>query len=309
MKGRVTSQNQKQAGAPCPVPAYAADGSVLGTVRTIMEVKNITDFMEDRWSLPDPGSVPAWCRMRGGQGVRCTVATMAEFAGTPAEAGDATRSQIAGIRRLAGIPGAAWAVKPSAIGLLADPRLFDENLLTLARETGLAGISLEIDMEGRPLVDATIRSALALTGRGIKVTLAIQAYLDRTTRDLVTCTAAGIPIRLVKGTYLGDTSDFIAIQERFRRFAATLIAAEIPFAAATHDPDLIAWLEKELADRHELVEFGFLKGLADQTKLRLAAGGWKVAEYVPFGPGGDAYRLRRERYLRMLDQLGREPAP
>lgn len=32
-----------------------------------------------------------------------------------------------------------------------------------------------------------------------------------------------------------------------------------------------------------LLEVGFFKGLADETKLKMAGEGWKVAEYVPFG--------------------------
>jgi proline dehydrogenase len=266
--------------------------------------------MEDRWSLPDPESTVAWCRERNKQGIRCTVATMGEFARTTAEAGEAVKADIGGIRAIGtGISGIAWAVKPSAIGILADPRVYLENLSSLAREAGSAGVAFEIDMEGKPLVEATLGSALALAGEGTKVTLALQAYLDRTARDLDTCMGAGISIRLVKGVYLGDTTDFVAVQERFRALAGTLADAGVPFSAATHDPELITWLEGELAGQRELVEFAFLKGLADRTKIRLASEGWRVAEYVPYGPDGGGYGHRRERYLAMLEQLGREPAP
>lgn len=41
---------------------------------------------------------------------------------------------------------------------------------------------------------------------------------------------------------------------------------------------------KELVGlQSDLLEVGFLKGLADETKLKMAGEGWKVAEYVPFG--------------------------
>jgi proline dehydrogenase len=266
--------------------------------------------MEDRWSLPDLESTVAWRRERKRQGIRCTVATMAEFARTPAEAETAVKAELAGIRAVGtGISGIALAVKPSAIGILADSRVYQENLTILAREAGTAGVAIEIDMEGRPLVEATLKSALALAGEGIKVTLALQVYLDRTSRDLDTCMSAGISIRLVKGAYLGDTSDFVEVQERFRSLAGVLVEAGVPFSAATHDPDLIAWLEEETGRKRILVEFAFLKGLADQTKIRLASAGRKVAEYVPYGPGGEGYRHRRELYLAMLKRLGREPVP
>jgi proline dehydrogenase len=266
--------------------------------------------MEDRWSLPDMESTVTWCRDRARQGIRCTVSTMAEFARTPAEAEVLVESELAGIRTLGtSIPGMAWAVKPSAIGILADPRVYQENLPILVREAGSAGVALEIDMEGSPFVEVTLSSALALAADGITVTLALQAYLDRTSRDLEACITSGISVRLVKGAYLGDTADFVAVQERFRGLAGRMIEGGIPFSAATHDPELIAWLEGELAGRRHLVEFAFLKGLANQTKVRLASEGWEVAEYVPYGPGGEGYRKRRERYLEMLDGLGRKPAP
>jgi proline dehydrogenase len=266
--------------------------------------------MEDRWSLPDLESTVAWSRERKKQSIRCTVATMAEFARTPAEAETAVRAELAGIRAVGtGISGIAWAVKPSAIGILADTRVYQENLSILAREAGSAGVAIEIDMEGGPLVEATLRSALTLADEGIKVTLALQVYLDRTARDLDSCMASGILIRLVKGAYLGDTSDFVEVQERFRSLARVLIDAGTPFSAATHDPELIAWLEEEADRERTLVEFAFLKGLADQTKTRLASAGRKVAEYVPYGPDGGGYVHRRERYLAMLKQLGREPVP
>ena len=91
--------------------------------------------------------------------------------------------------------------------------------------------------------------------------------------------------------------------------ARLLGSLRAPFSLGTHDPGLIAWAEGEFGEARELLEFGFLKGLSEETKVRLAHEGWKVSEYVPFGPGGDAYVMRRERYLRELAGSGRAPAP
>jgi len=119
----------------------------------------------------------------------------------------------------------------------------------------------------------------------------------------------GIGVRLVKGAYLGDYSGFGEIQRMTEQDARILEEVRAPFSIGTHDPVLIDWTLREFHDGRDLVEFGFLKGLSEQTKVRLAAEGWKVSEYVPFGPGGDAYVLRRERYLRDLERSGRTPAP
>jgi len=266
--------------------------------------------MEDRWSLPNLDEAVQWCRKRKGQNIRSILAVMAEYSLTHAESEQAVITQITGIRTFGtSACGASFTVKPSAIGILYDYAEYTRNLSLIAQEARALGVPLEIDMEGRPHVDDTVRSAVSLAAGGMKVTLALQAYLDRTPGDVVTCRDSGIPVRLVKGAYLGDTGDFVTIQEQFRKNADILIAADIPFSAATHDPELITWLREEIADRRELTEFAFLKGLADRTKSELVADGWKVAEYVPYGPGGQGYLQRRERYITTLERLGRAPVP
>lgn len=264
----------------------------------------------DRWSLPDLESAVAWCRDRARGGIRCTLSLMTESAGTGEAAALAVSARREAIRAIGSrAPGTSFSIKPSSIGLLVDPGTWAGNLAVIAREAGDSGVPLEIDTEGKPLVAGTLQAALARAPGGAPVTIALQAYLDRTPRDLDACLQAGLRVRLVKGAYLGDTADFFAIQERFRTLAMRAGTAGVPFSAGTHDPDLVAWLQDQYSGRRDGIEFAFLKGLADQTKTRLAAGGWKVCEYVPFGPGGAAYRFRRERYLAMLGQLGRAPVP
>jgi proline dehydrogenase len=64
-----------------------------------------------------------------------------------------------------------------------------------------------------------------------------------------------------------------------------------------------------MGGRRDRVTFGFLMGLADQTKLEMATDGWQVSEYVPFGREPGPYVARRERYLRELEQQQRSPVP
>jgi proline dehydrogenase len=82
-----------------------------------------------------------------------------------------------------------------------------------------------------------------------------------------------------------------------------------PFSVGTHDPQLIEWIKEKMVDRKDQMEFGFLKGLADETKLQLVDDEWKVSEYIPFGSEKEAYEVRRNRYLKDLEKNGREPAP
>jgi proline dehydrogenase len=91
--------------------------------------------------------------------------------------------------------------------------------------------------------------------------------------------------------------------------ATRLSATGIPFSIGTHDPGFLNWARTELADDKSSLEFGFLKGMSDETKISLVSDGWAVAEYVPFGRDANGYISRRLRYLRMLERLGRSPAP
>lgn len=45
----------------------------------------------------------------------------------------------------------------------------------------------------------------------------------------------------------------------------------------------MTWTKLQTAGNQNLVEFVFLSGLADRTKVALAKEGWRLSEYVPFG--------------------------
>jgi len=116
-------------------------------------------------------------------------------------------------------------------------------------------------------------------------------------------------VRLVKGAYIGDHNDFATIQSKMQQYTEKLLSKQTLFSIGTHDPELIGWLKNRITKQKNLVEFGFLKGLADHTKIEMVSQGYQIAEYVPFDPEGDAYIMRRERYLDTLKQLSRSPVP
>jgi proline dehydrogenase len=264
---------------------------------------------DDRWSLPDLETTAEWCTLRHEQGIHCTVAALAEYAKNNDQSAAAVATTIAAIRMVADtVPDSTVSIKPTALGVLFDQEEYGKNLGLIAREAAQHGIDIEIDMEGRDLVELTLQSARKLA-EAYPVTLALQAYLDRTAADCDLCTRSGIRIRIVKGAYLGDARDFVDIRTRLKVLIARIADYGENFCIGTHDPEIVGWITNEAAiPRHQL-EFGFLKGLSEETKLRLADSGWDVSEYVPFGPGGAAYRIRRERYLAGLKEAGRSPLP
>ncbi len=268
------------------------------------------DSHDTRWTLPDLSSAVDWCSMRNEQGIRCIIDVLGEYARKVDQAAtsvDAYRTAARTIdeQRL----DASLTVKLSALGALFDQRQCRENVKALAEETGRRQIGFEVDMEVPSLVGYTVDVALTCAKRGRTAIVALQAYMDRTCDDLTRILAGGVTARIVKGAYTGTIADFGAIQQRFKALTNTLCNENVFFTVGTHDPELLAWITKRMEGRTDMVEFGFLKGLADQTKTAMANDGWRVSEYVPFGEHAAGYETRRRQYLRALDALHRAPAP
>jgi proline dehydrogenase len=270
---------------------------------------SVTDY-ENRWSLPDWRSALLWTRARNAQGLKVVLDVLGEASTNRVES-ETTRNayldlvkQISNERLYASV-----SVKISALGYAQDKVACLNSVMDIARESADRKVGFEIDMEGRSLVDFTLKVARTCAESIYPVTLALQAYLDRTPKDLEVAIASGIRVRLVKGAYVGDAADFLDIQGRFKNIARTLMEKGLSFCVGTHDPELIVWTTMKAADLSEKIEFGMLKGLSDRTKLEFIKNKWRVSEYVPYGANKTAYESRRNAYLRMVDAIGRQPAP
>jgi proline dehydrogenase len=261
---------------------------------------------ENRWALPDLEAALAWCSERNRQKIACTLHVLDEYTRTRDEVDAVT---AACRETIAGISGkglhAAISIKLSSLGILFDGDLALERTYDLCREASRGGVGFEIDMEGRDLVGAAIEAAALCGRKNLPVTLALQAYLYRTPGDLRLLLALGVVPRFVKGAYLGDMEDFPEIQTRLLDLVREAARFEVSFHVGTHDPELLPEIRFLMADHRDRVTFGFLMGLADRTKQEMAADGWKVSEYVPFGKDAGPYVARRERYLRDLETAGR----
>jgi proline dehydrogenase len=244
--------------------------------------------------------------MRNEQGIRCVIAVLGEYSLSEAQADEALQCCLDCIDMIAKYElTASVSVKLSTLGVIFDEDLALANALLLADEARSHEVDFEMDMETLKFVDMTIDAAERIRDVA-SVTLALQAYLDRTEDDIERL-CKDIRVRLVKGAYTGDVEDFDEIEEKFMRDVDLLEEVGLSYSVGTHDPVLIKALE-EKASRN-LVEFGFLKGLAEDTKLRLVKEGWRVSEYAPFGKNSDAYVARRNNYLSRLGEMGRSPVP
>jgi len=265
---------------------------------------------ESRWKLPDLDAAISRCRSRNRQKIRCILHGLGEHAGTRAEAQRSLEESRECLQAIAAHDlDASVSCKLTAFGAAADPQMSTDLVMRICAEAQSSGIRVELDMEGRNLVDFTLASARRCGARNPAPGIALQAYLDRTDGDLADAIAAGLRVRIVKGAYIGDIDDFSAIQRRFMALCTQCAHMEVPFAVGTHDQDLVAWITRTMPDRKSDVEFGFLMGFADETKQRLARDGWRVAEYVPYGAEGGTYVIRRMHYLDGLFRQGRQPLP
>ncbi len=268
------------------------------------------DSRETRWTLPDLSSATRWCATRNEQDIRCIIDVLGEYAREADQAASSVDAYMAAARTIDEQElNASLTVKLSALGALFDQRQCNANMCAIAEETKRRHIGFEIDMEVPNLIEYTIDVTCACARQGQTVTVALQAYMDRTPRDLVRVSTEGATARVVKGAYAGTFADFSVIQQRFKTLIDHLCAKSAFFTVGTHDPELLTWIMTRVEERKDMVEFGFLKGLADETKVALAADGWHVAEYVPFGEHTAGYETRRRQYLRTLEALHRSPLP
>ncbi|MGA3359848.1 MAG: proline dehydrogenase family protein [Halobacteriota archaeon] len=266
--------------------------------------------LERQWTLPDLQSAIDWCSQRNTQNIRCIVDVLGEYAREESQSAASVNAYLATAKAIADSRvRASLTVKLSALGALYDRERCRENAQKIAREAARRGVDFEIDMEGQRLVEYTIDVAAACAERGHHVSLALQAYLDRTGDDVRRIRESGITARIVKGAYAGATTDFADIQQRFKAAVKDLCKNAAFFAVGTHDPELIEWTRAQMGAKRDLIEFGFLKGLADRTKIVMAEEGWPISEYVPFGENRAAYEARRQKYLNELHDLGRIAVP
>lgn len=261
---------------------------------------------ESRWVLPDLQSATNWCARRNEQNIRCVIDVLGEYARDDRQSAASVKAYLAAAKAIAdyGLD-ASFTVKLSALGALFDESISRKNVHRIVQEAARLDVGFEIDMEGQGLVTFAIDEAAACAEKGHRVTLAIQAYLDRTRDDLERASESGITARIVKGAYVGSTADFIEIQQRFKTLVNVLHVRSIFFTVGTHDPELLEWTKAQTGANRTLIEFGFLRGLADRTKIAMAKEGWLVSEYVPFGENSAAYVARRQKYLKQLQSLGR----
>jgi proline dehydrogenase len=195
------------------------------------------------------------------------------------------------------------SVKLTAVGMDFDPALAERIVGEMVEHAARVDSFVRVDMEGSELTEATlgvVERLHARPGMQGRVGAVLQSYLYRTADDARRLVEQGIRIRLCKGAY--KESPEIAFPEK-RDVDGNYVALMIYLATsgvfcgmATHDEAIIDRMRAFVAHYNlpkSLFEFQMLYGVRRDLQRRLAAEGFGVRVYVPFGPEWYPYFMRR----------------
>ena len=199
------------------------------------------------------------------------------------------------------------SLKLSQLGIDVDRATCVDNLRRILDPGAKHGFFVRIDMENSPYTEVTLDIFETLWQQDYRnVGVALQAYLHRTERDVRRMNALGARVRLVKGAYKEPAS--VAYQQKteveaaFDRLARLLLDEGTHPAIATHDPATIGAARAHATARdvaRDRFEFQMLYGVRRDLQSSLAADGYRLRIYVPFGRQWFPYFMRR---------LGERPA-
>jgi proline dehydrogenase len=194
------------------------------------------------------------------------------------------------------------SLKLTQQGLDIDIEYCYQNVRRIVEKAKSLGVFVRVDMEGTPHTDRTLDVFRRLRQEFDNVGIVIQAYLHRSEKDINDLNKIGAQVRLCKGAYK-EPKDLAFkkmkdIRTNFLRLADSLFREGVYPAIATHDFKLIAQIKDYVAAHeipHDKFEFQFLYGIRTKSFQKLAAEGFRVRCYVPFGTHWLPYNLRRLR--------------
>lgn len=242
------------------------------------------------------------------RGLLLTLDYLGESVKTMQEADAATREYLGILQAIvaSGIERNV-SVKLTQLGLDVDRATCVDNLRRILDPATEHGFFVRIDMENSPYTDVTLQVFSTLWGQGYRnIGVVVQSYLMRSEEDVKRVAAIGGRIRLVKGAYKEPKT--VAFQKKsevddaFVNLMKLLIDETTYPAIATHDPAMIDATKAYVSEKgysKDRFEFQMLYGIRRDLQTSLAAEGYRMRIYVPFGKQWFPYFMRR---------LGERPA-
>ena len=210
------------------------------------------------------------------------------------------------------------SIKLTQIGMGLDDSLCLENLTRILHRAKGYKNFVRIDMEDTPYTDTTIELLNSVMNDGFNIRtvgLVVQSCLYRTEEDTRKLLEKEVRFRLVKGAYSEPPDKAYPkkadVDANFDLLTKILIDAALEIdspslsedgrippvpAIATHDEKRIDFA-KQYAEKvglpKEALEFQMLYGIRRDLQEQLAAEGYPVRVYVPFGTHWYPYFMRR----------------
>jgi proline dehydrogenase len=240
------------------------------------------------------------------QGLQVTFDQLGESVTTAAEARAAKDGYLRALEAIAANQVASQvSVKLTQMGLDLNADLCLDNLRQILSKAKTVGTFVTIDMEDSKHTQVTLNLFKTLREEFDNVGIVIQSYLYRSEQDARTLYALGANVRLCKGAYKEPAE--VAFPQKKAVDANYLKLAQIFFDAngssngayldlATHDEKIINWAKAYAATHHvdrQRFEFQMLYGIRPDLQRKLAAEGYTMRVYVPYGTHWYPYFMRR----------------
>ncbi len=240
-----------------------------------------------------------------GAGMCLTLDHLGEDVSTLADARasrDAYLAAIAALVPLAHGTDVEVSIKLSAFGqkLPDGDAVALANVLPVVEAAHAAGTTVTLDMESHETVDSTLAVLAALRVEFPMTGAVLQSYLFRTEADAAALATSGSRVRLVKGAYREPAAvahqSKAAVDAAYERCLEILMAGPGYPMVGSHDPRMIESALRRAAAHGRSVdsfEFQMLYGVRPEEQRRLAAEGYRVRAYTPYGVDWYGYFVRR----------------
>jgi proline dehydrogenase len=195
------------------------------------------------------------------------------------------------------------SVKPTAVGLYLaanGEQIAADNIARIAAAARDAGTTVTVDAEDHVAVAMTQKIVTRLRATYPDLGLVVQAMLRRTEADTRALKTPGTRVRLCKGAYNEPEAEAFTsrhdIDRSYARCLRILMSGAGYPMIASHDPRLIE-IAGSLAMQNGRTpgefEFQMLYGIRRAEQRRLAAEGYRMRVYVPYGNDWYGYLMRR----------------
>ncbi|MFD1955489.1 proline dehydrogenase family protein [Paenibacillus thailandensis] len=192
------------------------------------------------------------------------------------------------------------SLKLTSLGLDIDKALCMDNMRSILRRARELNNFVRIDMEDYAHCQASLDIYRELRREFDNVGIVLQAYLYRTEQDIRDLNAFKANLRLVKGAYKESPKvafpDKKDVDANYAKIIKLHMSNGHYTAIASHDENMISIARRYAEDNgipRTQFEFQMLYGIREDLQKRLAAEGYKVRIYVPFGRDWFGYNMRR----------------